>query len=139
MFELPFQVDYLDTDAMGIMHHSRYCRYLERARVRWLETLGLRYADLERDGYALPLTGLALEYLKPLRFDDRGWVQLHIAELGRARLKIAYELVSEETGLVMTRASTEHVLLKNMKPVRIPEEWRKKWQQQNEQTSSTSP
>ncbi|MEO5666439.1 MAG: thioesterase family protein [Bdellovibrionota bacterium] len=137
MFEIPFQIDYVDTDAMGIMHHSRYCRYLERARVRWLETMGLRYADLERDGYTLPLSALSLEYRKPLRFDDRGFVRLAIEELGRARLKIVYELV-DETGTIVTTARTEHVLLKNMKPVRIPDEWREKWQQQREQTSSTS-
>ena len=137
MFEMPFQVDYVDTDAMGIMHHSRYCRYLERARVRWLETLGLKYADLEKGGYTLPLTGLALEYLKPLRFDDRGFVRLRV-EAGRARMTISYELVSDPSGVLLTRATTEHVLLLNMKPVRIPEEWREKWQQQKEQRSSTS-
>jgi acyl-CoA thioester hydrolase len=138
VFEIEFQVDYLDTDAMGIVHHSRYCRYLERARVRWLETIGLQYSELERQGYTLPLTGLALEYLKPLRFDDRGLVRVHIEELGRARMKIAYEILDAATGALATRATTEHVLLRNMKPVRIPEEWRDKWQLQKEQTSSTS-
>jgi acyl-CoA thioester hydrolase len=132
---MPFQVDYLDTDAMGIMHHSRYCRYLERARVRWLEAFGFSYAELERQGFTLPLTGLALEYLKPLRFDDRGRVRLSVEITGKTQMKIVYELVAEDSGKVVTRATTDHVLLRHMKPVRIPEEWREKWQQQNAQRS----
>jgi acyl-CoA thioester hydrolase len=139
VFEIAFQVDYLDTDAMGIVHHSRYCRYLERARVRWLDQIGVNYATLEREGYALPLTGLALEYLRPLRFDDQALVRVRVDEVGKARMKLAYEIWDSENTVLLTRASTEHVLLRNEKPVRIPENWRVKWQQQKEQKSSMSP
>jgi acyl-CoA thioester hydrolase len=134
VFELDFRVDYIDTDAMGVVHHSKYCRWLERARVRWLESMGLNYREMESEGYALPLRALRLEYLKPLRFDDAARIKLKVSQLSRVRVDIEYEIwAGENLGVLVSRAVTEHVLVKNMKPCSIPDVWRNKWLQQNEQ------
>lgn len=133
MFELSFQVDYVDTDAMGIVHHGRYCRYLERARVRWLEDRGLSYKEMESQGFALPLRSLKLEYFKPLRFDDKARIRLTIGRIDRARVVLKYEIYDHLGDTLLSRAETEHVLLRNMKLVSIPEEWRELWQPQKEQ------
>ena len=137
MFELDFRVDYIDTDAMGVVHHSSYCRWLERARIYWLESVGLDYALMEAQGYALPLRRLELEYIKPLRFDDRAVIRLRLGQVDRVRVNIEYEIwkTGVKTGdktsenILVSRAVTELVLVKNLKPASIPEEWRKKWQQ----------
>jgi acyl-CoA thioester hydrolase len=158
VFELHFRVDYIDTDAMGVAHHSSYCRWLERARVDWLASLGVSYAKMEAEGYALPVRRLELEYFKPLRFDDRAVISLRLARMDRVRMNIEYEIwktrgrtlgdLSEHEGqsenqgqseknqgdkildkILVSRAITELVLVKNLKPASIPEEWRKKWQQ----------
>jgi acyl-CoA thioester hydrolase len=154
VFELHFRVDYIDTDAMGVAHHSSYCRWLERARVDWLASLGMSYAKMEAEGYALPVRRLELEYFKPLRFDDRAVISLRLARMDRVRMNIEYEIwktrartqgdLFENEGqsknegqseknqgdkILVSRAATELVLVKNLKPASIPEEWRKKWQQ----------
>jgi len=97
--------------------------------------MGLDYALMDTEGYALPLRRLELEYLKPLRFDDRAVVRLQVLKTDRVRINIGYEIwkthdrtLSGELILV-SRAQTDHVLVKNLKPVSIPEEWRTKWQQ----------
>ena len=133
MFELSFQVDYVDTDAMGIVHHGRYCRYFERARVRWLEDQGLSYKEMEEQGFALPLRRLNVEYLKPLRFDDKARIRLTVANATRSRMTLKYEIFDHGGETVLCRAETEHVLLRNMKLVSIPKEWRNLWLPQKEQ------
>ncbi len=127
MFELEFQVDYVDTDAMGIVHHGRYCRYLERARVRWLEDQGLSYKVMESKGFALPLRKLNVEYLKPLRFDDKAKIRLEIAQVSRARILLDYKIFDHQGEILLSRAQTEHVLMKDSKLISIPIEWRNLW------------
>ena len=35
------EINYYETDKMGIVHHSNYIRFLEEARCRWMKELGL--------------------------------------------------------------------------------------------------
>jgi len=48
VFETKIRVRYAETDAMGVVHHSRYFVWLELARVEWLKSLGINYKDMER-------------------------------------------------------------------------------------------
>ena len=34
------EVKYYETDKMGITHHSNYIRFMEEARIDWLDQLG---------------------------------------------------------------------------------------------------
>ena len=47
---ITIRVRYPEVDAMGYLHHSRYLQYFEMGRVELLRTLGVSYADLERQG-----------------------------------------------------------------------------------------
>ena len=47
-FEIPIQVRYAETDAMGVVHHSSYFIWLELARVEWLKSLGIDYKQMEQ-------------------------------------------------------------------------------------------
>ena len=98
---LPFvakvRVLYADTDAMGVLYHGTYIRYLEHARIEYLRERGTVYADVERDGYAVPVTELDVRYTAPARFDDVLTLRAMLIEQTRARLRFAYR-VSVEPG-----------------------------------------
>ena len=47
------RVYYEDTDAAGIVYHSNYLKFAERARTEWLRTLGVQQRDWREE------TGLA--------------------------------------------------------------------------------
>ncbi|MGA0878423.1 MAG: acyl-CoA thioesterase [Ilumatobacteraceae bacterium] len=49
-FAHTLRVRFAETDAMGIVHHSRYLPYLEEARVEYLRSLGHPYADDRSSG-----------------------------------------------------------------------------------------
>ena len=52
------KVNYYETDKMGITHHSNYVRFMEEARVDFLEQLGWSFDKLEAKGVASPVLSL---------------------------------------------------------------------------------
>lgn len=95
-FELQIQVRYAETDAMGVVHHSRYFVWLELARVEWLKQLGLNYKEMEKRGFFLPVVQADLSYKRPVFFDDMLRIVLYPPEdYRRAKFTINYELFRE--------------------------------------------
>ena len=43
-------VNYYETDRMGITHHSNYIRWMEEARIDFLNQLGWGYEKFEAEG-----------------------------------------------------------------------------------------
>ncbi len=43
--------NYYETDQMAIIHHSNYIRYMEEARIDYLNQMGLPYKYIEEQGY----------------------------------------------------------------------------------------
>lgn len=89
------RVIYADTDRMGVVYHGSYLRYLEHARVEFIRSLGFAYADMERLGYGLPVTDIALSYLAPARYDDLVSVHVALTKLTIARVHFGYRLTIE--------------------------------------------
>ena len=56
------KVHYYETDKMGIVHHSNYIRWMEEARVDFLDEIGWSYAQLESVGLVSPVLSLDVEY-----------------------------------------------------------------------------
>ena len=135
MFRMPFQVDYVDTDAMGIVHHASYLRWLERSRTEWLRDMGIRYVDMEQEGYFLPLLEATMQYKKSLKFDDHPVVEVSVERIRRAGVELSYRILNEQ-GEVVTTATTTHMVCSRSldesgsyvwSPVKIPEKWRTLW------------
>ncbi len=133
VFEYKDRVDYRDTDTMGVVHHSVYLNYLERARIEWLREQNMSYKVLEGQGLYLPVYRADLKYKSSLRFDDEFSVRLWISGLSNAKICISHEILSglvqiatADIELVLCRKNEKGVML----PIRIPEEWKGKpqWQ-----------
>ena len=43
------KVQYHETDKMGVAHHSNFIKWMEEARVDFLDQMGYGYAKLEKD------------------------------------------------------------------------------------------
>ena len=41
------EVKYYECDRMGVTHHSNYIRFMEEARVDWLDQLGFGFDKIE--------------------------------------------------------------------------------------------
>lgn len=97
-------VPFFDVDAMKIVWHGHYVKYLEEARCAWLEDLGYTYLDMGDDGYVWPIVQLQVKYLSSARFGEQISVRVYLREY-ESSLKLDYEIVNE-AGVCLTRAST---------------------------------
>ena len=83
-FQLPVRVYYEDTDAGGVVYHSNYINFFERARTEWLRTLGFEQDQLISEHQTIfVVRALNCEYLKPALFNDELFVTADIRELGK--------------------------------------------------------
>ena len=121
VFRLAVRVYYEDTDAGGVVYHSNYLNFCERARTEYLRGLGVEQDVLTRDhGMIFAVRSVAITYLLPARFNDLLEVTVSRPSGGRASLKFD-QLVTRD-GDVLARAHITIVCLEasTLRPRRIP-------------------
>ncbi len=113
------RVRFAETDAMGIVHHSRYLPYLEETRVAYLRHLGHPYAAMRSEGVDYSVLECFVQYRQPLRFDEEVDVHLLLASASRASFQMAYLLTGG--GEVKATAVTVHgCVTLSGRPTRLP-------------------
>ena len=121
--ESKIRVIYADTDAMGIVYHANYFRWFEIGRTELLREMGVVYAELESEGYYLPLTKSTCHYLAPARYDDLIIVETEISYFRRASIKFDYIIWDEKKENILVEGCTLHAFINNDgKIVRAPGE-----------------
>ena len=124
MFEYVHKVHYYETDKMGIVHHSNYIRWMEEARVAFLDEIGASFAVMEARGLQSPVVSVACNYRRPTRFDDRVRIRVRIEKYNSVVLQVAYEMYNETTGELACTASSEHCFVDaSGKPISIAKGW----------------
>jgi acyl-CoA thioester hydrolase len=89
-FRHRIRVRFAETDAMGIVHHSRYLPYLEETRVEYLRHLGHPYSEMRSEGIDYAVVECFVQYRQPLRFDDEIDVHLLLASATRTSFQMSY-------------------------------------------------
>jgi len=90
------RVRFAETDAMGIVHHSRYLPYLEEARVAYLREIGHPYSEMRAEGIDYAVLECFVRYRQPLRFDEQVDVHLQLASANRTSFQMAYLLTVDD-------------------------------------------
>ena len=106
--EVEMQVQFYDVDAMHIVWHGNYVKYLEVARCALLDKIGYNYDAMQASGYAWPVVDLSVRYVAPATFGQRIVLRADIVEWEN-RLKIDYLISDAATGTRLTRASSTMV------------------------------
>lgn len=119
-FRFPIRVYFEDTDAGGIVYHSNYINFFERARTEWLRALGFEQDQLMQRGIGFVVVHLAINYAKPARFNQLIEVRTRLIELGRASMTFAQEAVIDETIYVDGVVKVVCVDTTKMKSTAIP-------------------
>jgi len=117
------EVRYAETDAMGIVHHSVYLVWFELARTRLCQETGFRYADIERAGHYLTVTGVDVRYRRPARYGDSVTVTAWVDRIGSRGLRFSYEVRNAEQ--LLATGTTQHVWIDNSgRPCTMPTTYR---------------
>ena len=102
------KVQYHETDKMGIVHHSNYIRWMEEARIAYLDELGCSFAKMESDGLISPVTGVTCSYKAPCTFGDTVAVQVKLLEYSGVRYAVGYRMYHHENGHLLAEGRTDH-------------------------------
>ena len=112
------KVNYYETDKMGITHHSNYIRWMEEARIDFLDQIGYGYAKLENEGIMSPVIGIECDYRKTTTFDEKIEISVKVKEFKGVKLIIEYIMINKDTKeLVMTGVSKHCFINKENKPI----------------------
>ncbi|MBO4897451.1 MAG: acyl-CoA thioesterase [Clostridia bacterium] len=112
------KVNYYETDKMGITHHSNYVRWMEEARIDFLDKIGCGYKKMEDDGIVSPVVKIECEYKTPTTFDDKVEIEVFIKEFKGVRLVLSYKMTNAKTGETVLTAESIHCFLdKSGKPI----------------------
>ena len=120
-FSLPVRVYYQDTDAGGVVYHSNYLNFMERARYEWLREMGFDIHSLVQVNKVIfMIRSLSIEYFKPALLDDSLQVSVKVKELGRSRLTLCQEVLRGQTLLAGAVVNAVCVGVDSLKPVSVP-------------------
>src|SRR5208282_5537959 len=79
------RVYYEDTDAAGVVYHSNYLRYAERARTEALRDAGIPHAEMvERFSVMFVVHRAEIDYVRPAMLDHVLVVETETIDVGGA-------------------------------------------------------
>jgi acyl-CoA thioester hydrolase len=128
-FVWPVRVYYEDTDAGGVVYHTAYLQFMERARTEWLRQLGISHARLlQEENLLFAVVNLEVQYLKPARLDEL--LQIACAASINGGASADFEQVIRNAGgdaLVRGKVRIACLDATQMRPRRLPQQLREEW------------
>lgn len=114
------KVHYYETDKMGITHHSNYIRWMEEARVEFLDKIGFGYDKVEENNVMSPVIGITCEYKETTTFTDEISIECKVKEFKGIKLVIEYVMKNTKTGNTVFIGTSQHCFVdKENKLVRL--------------------
>lgn len=114
------KVKYYETDAMKIAHHSNYIRWMEEAKMDFLEQVGCGMVRTEAAGITSPVVSVECQYKHPSAFDDEIAINVAVEEYTGVKLMLTYTMSNIATGTVVaTGRSCNCYVDQNGRPISI--------------------
>mgnify|MGYP001375485952 CR=1 FL=1 len=124
-FSYTLKIYYEDTDAGGVVYHSNYLKYLERARSEAIYTLDLSNKLLyQKYGIFILVKSCNIDYIKPAFFEDKIEVISKVISFSKTSFKMDQKIYRKKQ--ILTSAIIHLVVVnKKSKPTKIPDVLRK--------------
>jgi len=120
-FRWPLRIYYEDTDAGGMVYHSNYLKYFERARTEWLRLSGVNQQEMIAQQRVMFVMKSALvDYHLPAKLDDELIVVTEIEKYGRASMVFVQEAWRGDQRLISGRFKIGCVHAETVRPCAIP-------------------
>jgi len=122
IFEWPVTVYYEDTDAGGVVYHSNYLKFFERARTELLRTINVSQQTLLEQNIGFVVRHMDIDFLQGARLDDHLVVKTSISDLKKASLTFCQEIVNLD-GAILCKAMVKVACIDNikMRPKAMPQ------------------
>ena len=112
-----------DTDAGGVVYHSQYLNFFERARTEWLRAKGIHQAKLaSEDNVLFVIRHMDINFVQAARLDDELDITVYNVDAGGVRMTFNQEMTRCSDRQQVATAKLTAVCLRadNFKPTRMP-------------------
>lgn len=116
------KVQYYETDAMRIVHHSNYVRWMEETRVAFLEKIGAPLTMLEQMGIVCPVLSVNCEYRHMTKFGDTVTVDARLRQFNGVKMLVSY-IMTLPDGRVCLEAESRHCFLQDGKVINLKKKY----------------
>ncbi|MEI6869240.1 MAG: tol-pal system-associated acyl-CoA thioesterase [Methylophilaceae bacterium] len=120
-FSLPIRIYFEDTDSGGVVYHSNYLKFMERARTEWLSAVGIDQRHLKQDNHIMFVVHrIDIQYKLPARFNDNLIVKSELKDIGSSKIEFRQMIYRENEMLIDASVDVACIDSEKFKPVRIP-------------------
>ena len=116
-------VQYYETDKMQITHHSNYVRWMEEARVDFLDQKGWPFDKLEELGIVSPVLSVNCDYKLTTTFPEKISINVKIKEFKGVKLFLEYEMKNKDGKIVCTGTTGHAFLNAQGRPIRMKQDY----------------
>ena len=128
-FNWPIRVYYEDTDSGGVVYHSNYLNFMERARTEWLRHLGFEQTFLKDTlNVIFVVHSMQIAFKKSAKFNDMLTITSESHKVGRSSLQFLQKIsvnqpvLGQRNVLVEAEVKLACVNALTFKPVGIPQQ-----------------
>ncbi|HWR31629.1 MAG TPA: thioesterase family protein [Negativicutes bacterium] len=116
------KVRFVETDLMGVVHHSNYFRWFEMARVEYLRAGNVLLPELIAAGIVFPITDVQCKYRQSAHFDEMIRIEATLVEFSRAKMCFSYRVMRDMDNMLLAEGSTQNVFTdKKGRVTRLPQ------------------
>ena len=118
-----WRVYYEDTDAGGVVYHSRYLHFLERARTEWLRKCGVNHEELRNEkGIIFVVIDMNITWKLAAKLDDIVHVSAGPYPVSGVRMGFRQRMTRPADNALLAEADVGAAILSadRYRPVRIP-------------------
>jgi acyl-CoA thioester hydrolase len=105
------KVRYVETDQMGIVHHSNYYAWFEVGRTEYITEIGMTYKQMEEANIMLPVVESSCKYIEGAKYEDIIIIETIMNELNGAKVVFNYNVVRQNDGKILAKGSTTHAFV----------------------------
>jgi acyl-CoA thioester hydrolase len=116
-FQIELEVRDHECDLQGIVNNSVYQNYLEHCRHKFLNKVGLSFAQMHDDGIDAVVVRAELNYKLALRPGDAFLIRLKMAKQGRLRIIFKQQILRKKDEKLMVDARIITALTRKGRPV----------------------
>ena len=119
----PIRIYYEDTDSGGVVYHSNYLKFMERARTEWLRDFEIDQRALKDNlNLMFVVHEIDIKFMRPAVFNDEIEVQTKLEKLGSVKIELEQKIFRSSEILIESKVVVASVNSISMKPMRIPDE-----------------
>ena len=122
VFAWPVTIYYEDTDTLGMVYHSNYLKYFERARVEWLNAMDVNLPKIAAAlRQAFVVHRVNIEYLKPAALGDRLDATVEVLSVRSCFVELRQTVRRGAELLTQAEVRIVYVDMDKLKPVVLPD------------------